>query len=177
MLLSAMLLISGCGNSSDTSAAPPMSTGAETKVHTAASGPAISDKLSFDQLTLESPPKVEKDRNGLIFLRFKYADNDGKVYECVLPKAMSQGQYTLAEWSSTFAAYRLPKVVAVKKRQGDVDLADYPFISPRPAPKENVQEQQQQPAYPVSPPPPTGPSSLPQPIEAPGLAGPGPAAP
>lgn len=100
--------------------------------HTSASGPAISDKVSFDQLTLESTPKTTQDKNGLTFLRFQYADNDGKVYECVLPKAMSEGQYTLDEWSSTFNAYRLPKVVAVKKSKARENLGDFPFISPKP---------------------------------------------
>lgn len=131
LLLGAALVMSGCGNSSSDTAAAPVSA-PTPQTHTAASGPAISDKLSFDQLTLESPAKPENDKNGLVFLRFKYADSDGKVYECVLPKAMSEGQYTLAGWSSTFAAYRLPKVVAVKKMNKTVDIGDYPFISPKP---------------------------------------------
>lgn len=172
LLAGASVFISGCGNSGNDSTATPISTGNTSTVHTAASGPAISDKLFFDQLTLESAPKPEKDTNGLIFLRFKYADSDGKVYECVLPKAMSEGQYSLAEWSSTFAAYRLPKVVAVKKKSS-VDLGDYPFISPRP-------QQQQQPAANPSQPapqvPPSAPVSLPPagaPV-APGVGGPPP---
>jgi len=145
LLLAAAITMSGCGNS-DTSTAPPMSTGPTSQTHTAASGPAISDKLTFDQLTLESPAKPEKDKHGLVFMRFKYADNDGKVYECVLPKAMSDGQYTLAEWSSTFAAYRLPKVISVKKRGSKVDLGDYPFISPKPQQQQPVTDQSGQPS-------------------------------
>lgn len=175
VLLAATMTITGCGNGGDSSEAPPTPTGQAQLTHTAASGPAISDKLSFDQLTLESPAKQEKDQHGLLFLRFKYADSDGKVYVCVLPKAMSEGQFSLAEWSSTFAAYRLPAVVAVKKKDSKMDLGDYPFISPRP------QQQQQQPqAAPdvAQPQPPMAlpPAPMPQGggVNAPGLGGPPP---
>lgn len=126
--------------------------------HTAASGQAITDKLAFDQLTLESPAKPALDKHGLTFLHFKYADNDGKVYECVMPKAMSEGQYTLSEWSSTFNAYRLPKVLAQKKVTKQ-DLGDFPFISPKP---QQQQQPQQQPGGPMpSLPAPTLPPSQP----------------
>lgn len=131
LLLAVIMVMGGCGNS-ETSTAPPVTSATTPQAHVAASGPAISDKLSFDQLTLESPAKPQKDSNGLTFLHFKYADSDGKIYECVLPQAMSQGQYTLAEWSSTFTAYRLPKVIAVKKLNKKLDIGDYPFISPKP---------------------------------------------
>lgn len=160
------MIISGCGNSNDTSM-QPMPSPQTQQTHTAASGQAISDKLFFDQLTLESPAKSEKDNNGLVFLRFKYADSDGKVYECVLPKAMSEGQYSLAEWSSTFAAYRLPKVISVKKTNRAMDLGDYPFISPKP----------QQPATTDAQQPSQTPMPMPQgpgPISAPGLGEPPP---
>ena len=160
------MALSGCGNNSDSAVAPPTQTGQTPATHTAASGPAISDKLSFDQLTLESPAKPEKDKNGLLFLHFRYADNDGKVYECVLPKAMSEGQYTLSEWSSTFAAYRLPKVVAVKKKGTKDTLGDYPFISPRPA--------QQQPATAGAAPEQQAPAAAPAPPSHPTAGGPPP---
>lgn len=163
LLLPVATLISGCGNSSDTSA-PPMPTNNAPQAHTAASGPAISDKLFFDQLTLESPAKPDKDKNGLVFLRFKYADNDGKVYECILPKAMSEGQYTLAEWSSTFAAYRLPKVIAVKTKSSQEDLGDYPFISPKPQEQKQPEGSAGQPSQPPMP--------MPMPTPQPHVAGP-----
>ena len=170
LLVAAAVIMSGCGNSA-TDTAAPVSTGPTPQTHTAASGPAISDKLSFDQLTLESPAETEKDKNGLTFLRFKYADNDGKVYECVLPKAMSEGQYTLAEWSSTFSAYRLPKVVAVKKVSSKVNIGDYPFISPKPRQQQtNTDSNGQQ-----LPSPDSGPAGSPPP--APGVPGVGAGAP
>lgn len=164
-ILVAAFFATGCGNSGTTSAPTPTST---PTVHTAASGTAITDKLFFSQLTLESTPVAKPDKNGLVFLHFKYADNDGKVYECVLPKAQSEGQYTLAEWSSTFAAYRLPKVFAVKKVKGNVDLGDYPFISPRPAQQPAVKDGQDLPQLPSATgipdqPAPLAPSSPPQP--------------
>jgi hypothetical protein len=127
------LILAGCGNSGSDAGLP--ATPSAPAPHTAASGPAVSGPVSFDQLTLESKPQTTKDKNGLAFLKFRYADNDGKVYDCVLPKAMSQGQYTLGEWLSTFNAYRLPKVVAQKKIGTRQDLGDYPFISPKPAPQ------------------------------------------
>lgn len=174
-LLAVALIISGCGNSSDTSMAPPAPTQTAPQAHTAASGTALSAQLSFDQLTLESPAKMEKDKNGLTFLRFKYADNDGKVYECVLPKAMSEGQYTLPEWSSTFNAYRLPKVLAVKKKGNKEDLGDYPFISPRPqAQPATTSNGGGNPIAPATPVAPATAPSMPQraPVNAPGLGPP-----
>lgn len=146
----AAMIIAGCGNNTaDTAVAPSAPAPAP---HTAASGQAITDKLSFDQLTLESPAKTVKDKNGLSFLHFKYADSDGKVYECVLPSAMSQGQYTLSEWASTFNAYRLPKVLAQKKVGNRDNLGDFPFISPKPQaqPQEQQQAQPSAPSAPVS---------------------------
>jgi hypothetical protein len=101
----------------------------------------VGGPVSFGQLTFESPPKTTKDKNGLTFLRFKYADNDGKIYECVLPAAMSEGQYTLGEWLTTFSAYRLPKVLAQKKVAKQENLGDYPFISPKPQPQQTGQQQ------------------------------------
>lgn len=172
LLLLAALFVSGCGNSGTNSAAAPVPTGAATpQQHTAASGPAISDKLSFDQLTLESPAKPQSDKNGLVFMHFRYADNDGKVYECVLPKAMSEGQYTLAEWSSTFTAYKLPKVLAVKKRDKQVELGDYPFISPRPQQAPAQQTPESNPGQPL-PPAPAPPTKSAPSLNAPGLGPP-----
>ncbi|MGI6296440.1 MAG: lipoprotein [Armatimonadota bacterium] len=133
VFIAVAVMLSGCGNKGSQGADVAMPTGSSAP-HTSASGPAITDKVSFDQLTLESTPKAVTDKNGLVFLHFKYADYDGKVYECVLPKAMSEGEYTLSEWSSTFNAYKLPKVVAQKKVKKTEDYSDFPFISPKPQP-------------------------------------------
>jgi len=135
--------------------------------HVAASGPAVDVAVTFDQLTLETPPKLTKDKNGLEFLKFRYADNDGKVYDCVLPKPMSEGQYKLGEWLSTFNAYRIPKVVAQKKVAKREEFGDFPFISPKPRQQDASQQQpgsspgdmQPLPAAPgVTPPPPAPPA-------------------
>lgn len=125
------LILAGCGNSG--SDAGLSATPSAPAPHTAASGPAVTGPVPFSALTFESNPKTSKDKNGLTFLKFRYADNDGKVYDCVLPNAMSKGQYTLGEWLSTFNAYRLPKVVAQKKAAARENMGDYPFISPKPA--------------------------------------------
>jgi len=165
-VVAAASFMAGCGNSGTEIASTGLPTSTPAS-HTAASGPAITDKVLFDQLTLESPPKQSRDKNGLVFVRFKYADSDGKVYECVLPQAMSEGQYTLSEWSGTFNAYRLPKVIAQKKVSKRETFGDFPFISPKP--------QQQPPATPqpdssapipgLQPPPPTAPpaNAMPRP--------------
>lgn len=139
--LAVAVVLSGCGNSStDAGMAAPTASGPAP--HTSASGQAITDKVSFDQLTLVTPSKPTKDKNGLTFLSFQYADNDGKVYECILPQAMSQGQYSLSEWVSTFNAYRLPKVLAQKKLKKGENLGDFPFISPKPQPVQQADQPQ-----------------------------------
>lgn len=127
-------LIAGCGNSGTYTAAPqPTTSASSTTPHVAASGPAVDVKLSIDQLNLDSPIKRVTDKNGLVFLHFRYTDNDGKVYDCVLPNAQGQGQYTPVEWISTFNAYRLPKVVAQKKVSRSAEaMHDFPFIAPKP---------------------------------------------
>ncbi len=151
VVIAVAIMLSGCGNKGSQGADVAMSTGSPAP-HTSASGPAITDKVSFDQLTLESTPKAVPDKNGLVFLHFKYADYDGKVYECVLPKAMSEGEYTLSEWSSTFNAYKLPKVVAQKKVEKTEQYGDFPFIAPKPQPVE-PQNQETPQAAPAPPQP------------------------
>ncbi|MCE5314775.1 MAG: hypothetical protein ABFD49_03360 [Armatimonadota bacterium] len=128
-------LFSGCGNnSSDTGSAtaPPPPSASAPKV--AAAGPAISEKLSFDQLALESPVKTVTDKNGLTFMEFQYAGRDGKVYKCRLPKAMSEGQYEPDQWVRTFNIYKLPKVIKQKKiiKKNGQEVNDFPFIAPKP---------------------------------------------
>lgn len=159
-VVAAASFMAGCGNSGTDSASTGSPTAAPAS-HTAASGPAITDKVFFDQLTLESPPKLSRDTNGLIFVRFKYADSDGKVYECVLPKAMSEGQYTLSEWSGTFNAYRLPKVIAQKKVNKREAFGDFPFISPKPQQQQSAtpQPDSSAPIPGLQPPPPMAPPS------------------
>jgi hypothetical protein len=110
--------------------------------HKAAAGTAI-DKVTIDRLALDSPITRQKDPNGLEFLRFKYTDNDGKVYLCVLPAAMAGGEHTLSEWLSTFNVYRKPEVLAQKavERKPGEKLGDFPFISPKPRAQEKQLEQ------------------------------------
>ena len=139
----AAMMVSGCGNSATDTGATAAPTSAPAP-HASASGQAIVDKVSFDQLTLESPAKTVKDKHGLVFLQFKYADSDGKVYECMLPMAQSKGQFTLSEWSSTFNAYRSPKVLAQKKVAHKEQLGDFPFISPKPQAQQQAEQQGQQ---------------------------------
>jgi len=143
------VFITGCSNNeADTSAVvPPSGTTQTPKV--AASGPALSEPVEFNQLALESPVK-KFTKKGVVYLRFRYADRDGNIYECELPEEMSKGSYTIDEWRRTFNLFRLPKVVAKKKnttkKDKHTDLRDFPFISPKP---QNTQQQfpaRQQPA-------------------------------
>lgn len=129
------ILLAGCGNNqidSSASSAPPPG-GSEVRV--AASGPAISEKLTFEQLALDSPVSRVQSKDGPPFLHFSYTNRDGKVYKCELPEAMSKGSYSPEEWYRTFNVYRLPQVIKQKpmpKKDGQGEVADFPFISPKP---------------------------------------------
>ena len=128
----AAVLLGGCGKGgSEVSAMPPPPS---RSAHQAAAGPAIVEDLAIDQLALDSAIKRMKDKNGLEFVHFKYTDNDGKVYKCVLPAPMAQGKHKPSEWLTTFNIYRQPEVLAQKKvAAGDKEnLQDFPFISPKP---------------------------------------------
>ena len=126
-------LMSGCSSSRvDTAPPPPVSSSSKAKV--AASGPAISTSLTFDQLALGSPVQRVTNKNGLVFLHFSYANRDGNVYKCELPQAMSKGSYPYDEWIRTFSIYKLPQVVAKKSvtKKGHQTVGGFPFIAPRP---------------------------------------------
>lgn len=175
--LSAVVFLTGCGKSGTDATMGAIPTGAPASApHTAASGPAVNDKLSLDQLRLDSPITTETDKNGLKFLHFKFTDNEGKVYECKLPEAMSKGQYTAPEWLSTFNVYKLPKVLAQKHVNKTEDLNDFPFISPKPQQQQAQEQQPQAQSAPNIPTPtlPTLPASStpggPPPIVSPGAA-------
>ncbi|MHB9035902.1 MAG: hypothetical protein ACYC64_04495 [Armatimonadota bacterium] len=150
------LLLTGCGNnSSDTGTAYTPSTSAPTPKVPAA-GPAISDKLKFDQLALESPVKTVTSKDGLVFLEFQYADRDGKVYKCKLPKAMSIGEFPPDQWVRTFNIYKLPEVI---KQKNVVDkngqpVNDFPFIAPKPRTVPSQDSTSGTPAAPPMPPAP-----------------------
>ena len=128
------MLLGGCGNSQvDTSSEPMPSTTSAPQTKTAAAGPAISVKLKFEQLALDSAVKRVPNKDGLVYLHFSYTDKDSNVYNCELPAAMSEGEYTADEWLATFGAYKLPQIVkhkVVKKKEKG--LNDFPFISPKP---------------------------------------------
>ncbi|MCE5322171.1 hypothetical protein LLG46_02520 [bacterium] len=142
-VLMSLLFITGCGNSSSDAQSPtfdqPPASNA-TQVLTPTS--TVQQKLKFSQLTLETPAKSTKDKNGLEFLVFQYADNSGKVYKCKLPKAMSEGEYTPDQWVATFSAYQESDVIKQKKAMSSDGQAvkDFPFIAPKPV-KENTQTQ------------------------------------
>ena len=134
VVLAGATLLGGCGNSQVDTSSAPMPSNTNTQVmKTAAAGPAISTKLKFVQLALDSPVKSVKNKNGLVYLHFRYTDKDNNVYNCELPAAMSEGEYTADEWLATFGAYKLPQIVkhkVVKKKEKG--LNDFPFISPKP---------------------------------------------
>ena len=139
-VLCAACVLGGCGKK-DTRATSTMTRPPARPEHKAAAGTAI-DKVTIDQLVLDSPVSRKKDPNGLEFLHFKYTDNDGKVYMCVLPAAMAEGEHGISEWLGTFNVYRRPEVLAQKtvdKKPGE-KLGDFPFISPRPGVQEKKQD-------------------------------------
>ena len=170
-MLACAALVGGCGNSDvDTSSSMSPSPGAQAP-KLPASGPAISDKLTFDQLTLDSPAKFVTEKNGLKYISFAYTDNDGKVYKCKMPEAMAQGTYPPQEWLRTFTIYRLPEVIKQKhvaKKSGGGGINDFPFIAPRPA---NAAPEQTPTAAPQQPKPSNLPSLPPLPAAQPGAPG------
>jgi hypothetical protein len=127
------LVLAGCGQKEAdvSSSIPPPPTRGQ---NVAATGPAISDKLAFDQLALDSAVKRVPSPTGPIYLQFMYTDVDGKVYKCKLPEAMAKGQYKHDEWIRTFNVYRLPEVIKQKRiaKQQTHEVTDFPFISPKP---------------------------------------------
>lgn len=170
--LGAVVFLSGCGNDqADTSAMMPSPSSTEAP-KVAASGPAVSTPLEFSQLALESAVTKYKNKQGLSFLRFSYADRDGKIYKCELPEAMSTGSYTIDEWNRTFNCYRLPEVIGQKKvaRKGKPgEIGDFPFISPKPRVEQQQPGAQQPQAEPMPDMPrPPLPSPMPMPTSSPG---------
>lgn len=161
----AAVTITGCGRGNVNS--PTSALGATASApKAAAAGPAITEKLGFDQLALDSTVKRVKSKQGPTYLQFSYTDRDGKVYKCVLPEAMAEGSYLPDEWIRTFNLYRLPKVIKQKAPPKNplVGVSDFPFISPRPVPEQTPAEQPaaQQPEMPA-PPMPSAPSATPYP--------------
>lgn len=134
------MFIVGCGNSgSDVSSIPsPPTVPNQTANGAAPTAPAIDVKLTLDKLSLDSPINRVKDSNGLVFLHFKYTDNDGKVYMCVMPEALSKDSKTPADWLNTFGIYKEPIVLAQKhvkkvKSNENENLTGFPFIAPKPS--------------------------------------------
>lgn len=127
------ILLGGCSSSTDTSAIPPPTVPAASAPQSA-SEPAVVEKLSFNQLKLDSTVKHITKNGSAKYLSFVYTDNDGKVYKCEMPEAMSQGTYDPNEWVRTFNIYRLPTVIKqrkVVKRTDSQNVEGFPFISPK----------------------------------------------
>jgi len=127
-------MISGCssGGDGDYSASIPSTPVAAAKKP--AVGPAITDKLKFDQLALDSPVK-RITKGGVGYLEFKYTALDGTIRTCELPEAQSKGECLPGDWISTFDIYKKAETVVVKKREvkkTDQGVVDFPFVSPKP---------------------------------------------
>jgi|GEM_PF-989449 len=79
-------------------------------------------------------PRWKAVANGqVVYYYFSYADRDGRVHRCELPKAMSEGRLTRSAWDCTFQVYEIhpevaPQPVVVQTKQ--VDMDDFPFVSP-----------------------------------------------
>jgi hypothetical protein len=157
-LLILAAILSGCGNdqvdSSATMTPPP-----QAAPNVPASGPALSDKLSFDQLAFDSSVKRVETKQGVVYLHFSYTDRTGKVYKCELPEAQSKGSFLRDEWLAVFNAYRLPTVIKTKAPPTNPlskGVTDFPFISPRPgAASSSSDEAQPMPEATPAPPAPT----------------------
>ena len=169
-----LFTLTGCGKSEvDTSGSFGPSPDSSQPPKVAATGTALSEPLAFDQLALESPVTRYTNKTGLVFLRFRYADRDGNVYQCELPEEMSTGKYTVDEWTRTFSVYKLPKVVGKKKvtaPKGPKVIADFPFISPKPMKAHQEQKSPQaapQPSPEMPPMPGPQPAAPPNPMPAP----------
>lgn len=135
-LVGAVIITGGCGksNSADPGMSQPVSAPVTPPPSAAPSEPV---KYQFSELTLETKPKRVTDSNGLVFYKFSYADQDGKVYKCNLPEAMAQGQFTADGWIRTFKLYREPEAVdqkPIRKDSNQDSLNDFPFIAPNRAP-------------------------------------------
>lgn len=160
-----LFILAGCGKSEvDTSGSFGLPPDGSQAPKVAATGAALSEPLAFDQLALESPVNRYTNKNGLVFLRFRYADRDGSIYQCELPEEMSKGTYTIDDWTRTFGVYKLPKVVGKKKvaaPKGPKEIGDFPFISPKPV---KPHQEQQSPQAAPQPSPGMPPMSGPRPI-------------
>ena len=146
-----LVFVAGCGNKETamTSAPPP-----QAAPNVPAAGPALSEKLTFDQLALDSPVKKVQSKQGPTYLHFSYTDSTGKVYKCELPEAQSKGSYLRDEWLRIFGIYRLPTVIKTKAPPTNPlakGVGDFPFISPRPGATSSGPEQQPQVAEPMQP--------------------------
>lgn len=152
MAIALAVLLGGCANKDIPESAPYAPSGMRPGVKLPTVGPATSAKLTFDKLTLDSPPKLLQDKHGLRFYQFAYTDKDGKVYKCQLPEAMAQGAYSSDEWVRTFNIYRLPEVIKQKKvarNTGRIEeVIDFPFISPKPVAVQQPAVSEAQPAAP-----------------------------
>lgn len=151
------VVLGGCSSGGDDMSSS-MPAGPTPVVKRPAMGPAIIDKLKFDQLALDSPvSKISK--NGIGYLVFKYTDMQGNIRTCEMPESHSQGEKLPGEWISTFNTYKKAEAVVVKKRevkQTDQGVVDFPFISPKPVRVEPT-KQDTPTSEPMMPPPP-GPS-------------------
>jgi len=76
----------------------------------------------------------------LDFLRFKYADWEGKVRVCEMPASEAKINRTPPEWIATFDIYRQETQTTGLKTQKKVKrLTDFPFVSPPPAEQPGTQ--------------------------------------
>lgn len=79
-------------------------------------------------------PKWKTVSNGqVVYYCFDYADRDGQVHRCELPKAMTEGKWKQSAWECTFQAYTVHSEAApqtVARKVEHVDVSDFPFVSP-----------------------------------------------
>lgn len=156
-------MLTGCGKD-ETQSAIPVSTPDPQATKAAATGPALSEKLTFGQLALDSAVKRVRSPQGPVYLHFTYTDQNGNVYKCELPEAMSKGSYLPDEWIRIFGAYRLPQVVKTKAPPANPlskSVSDFPFISPRPASETSDSSGSSPGSMEPAPPPPPAPAGSP----------------
>ena len=131
--------------------APPGSAMAGAAPAAGAAAPAAPARTSgprpgsvpFEKVALKSPVAripVKQGGRTFEFLRFKYADWDGKVCQCEMPASEAKQARLPEEWISTFDLYKQDTETSGKTKKKEVRrLTDFPFVSPPPAEQPRVQ--------------------------------------
>lgn len=100
-------------------------------------GPPPAGAVALEKAPLKSPIQhvtLKSGDSSLQFVRFKYADSDGKVNICEMPASEAQVLRTPDEWLATFDLYKQEvETKTVVKKKTIERMNDFPFVSPPPS--------------------------------------------